>query len=246
MRPTDPRELLHPVLPAETYRRLGIAPPRPPQQFAPGGPVSSAGTPFVTGRAVTGAVPNPVPPQPLPTVPSAPVPTPPSAPGPSAPAWPAAPSGPPQRDRSVAIVVGATALIIAIIIGATWYILAHRGSDDEQQIRDVVAAETTALNNRDLAALIATRCSADAALLQLQYTAQTFAAEIDSTLGPSGRWKVTVGAVRIDADAGTATAEQTTVPIGSASSVAQTVTDTATLRKESGGWKVCVSTSRVR
>ncbi|KXO88873.1 hypothetical protein AXK60_20100 [Tsukamurella pseudospumae] len=142
--------------------------------------------------------------------------------------------------------MGATALIIAIIIGATWYILANRGSDDEQQIRDVVAAETTALNNRDLAALIGTRCSADALLLQQQFTAQTFAAEIDSTLGPSGRWKVTVGQVRIDADAGTATAEETTVPIGSASIVAQTITDTATLRKESGGWKVCVSSSSVR
>ncbi|MET9328925.1 nuclear transport factor 2 family protein [Tsukamurella sp. NPDC003166] len=245
MRPTDPRELLHPVLPAETYRRLGIAPPRPPQQFAPGGPVSSAGTPFVTGRAVTGVVPDPRPRAPLPA-PSAPQPSAPRAHQPSAQAWQTAPSGPPRRDRSVAIVVGATALIIAIIIGATWYILANRGSDDEQQIRDVVTAETTALNNRDLAGLIGTRCSADAMLLQQQFTAQTFAAEVDSTLGPSGRWKVTVGAVRIDADAGTATAEQTTVPVGSGSIVAQTVTDTTTLRKESGGWKVCVSSSRVR
>ena len=46
MRPTDPRELLHPVLTPETYQRLGIAPPRPPQLYGTGGPVSSAGTPL--------------------------------------------------------------------------------------------------------------------------------------------------------------------------------------------------------
>ncbi len=238
MRPTDPRELLHPVLTPETYARLGIAPPRPPQQYGTGGPVSSAGTPYLTGRAVTGA----------------PAPSGAATPGPAAPSFhPGAPShlpgptGPaPARDRSMAILVGATLAIIAIIIGTTWYILAHRGPDDEQQIRDVIAAETKTLNDRDLSALLGVRCAADVQMLQTQFTAQTFAAEVDGILGPGGRWKVTVGTIRIDASAGTAAAEVTSTPVGSGSVVSRSVTDTSTLRKESGGWKVCVSSSRVR
>ncbi|NMD56454.1 MULTISPECIES: nuclear transport factor 2 family protein [Tsukamurella] len=240
MRPTDPRELLHPVLPPETYQRLGIAPPRPPQLYGTGGPVSSAGTPYLTGRAVTGA------PAPSPAdapAPSGPVPV----PG-TAPYTPAVPAGPPPaKDRSVAIVLGATVLIIAIILGATWYILANRSSaGDEQQIRDVIAAETKTLNDRDLSALIGVRCATDVAMLQTQFTAQTFAAEIDTLLGPDGRWEVVVGQIRVDGGAGTAEAEVTSTPVGSSTVVSKSLTDTTTLRKESGGWKVCVSSSRVR
>ncbi|TWS23720.1 hypothetical protein FK268_15800 [Tsukamurella sputi] len=247
MRPTDPRELLHPVLPAETYQRLGIAPPRPPQQYGTGGPVSSAGTPYLTGRAVTGA--------PAPSVPvAAPAdalaaPHAPAAPPyvPAGPAYVPAPTGPPPpRDRSLAIVVGTALIIIAIIVGTTWYILAHRGPDDDQQIRDVIAAETKALNDRDLSALVGVRCAADVQMLRSQFTAQTFAAEVDMLLGAGGRWDVTVGAIRIDAGAGTADAQVTSTPVGSTVIVSKSVTDTSTLRKESGGWKVCVSSSRVR
>ena len=122
MRPTDPRELLHPVLPPETYQRLGIAPPRPPQLYGTGGPVSSAGTPYLTGRAVTGA----------PSSQDALAPSGQDGPGavatasPAGPSYvpgsppyvPGAPAGPPPaKDRSVAIVLGATVLIIAIIYG---------------------------------------------------------------------------------------------------------------------------------
>lgn len=229
MRPTDPRELLHPVLTPDTYRRLGITPPRPPQQYGTGGPVSSAGTPYLTGRAITGtAVPTgsrTVTPDPLPPPPVY------------------VPTAPPRKDRTVWIVAIATAIIIAIIAGATWIVLASRGPDDEQRIRDVIAAETAAINNRDLASLTTVRCTVDVIRLRRQYTSQTFAAEIDSMLGPAGRWKVTVDAVRIDAGAGTAEADQTSVPVGAASSIPQVVTDTSTLRKESGGWKVCVSSA---
>lgn len=243
MRPTDPRELLHPVLTPETYARLGIAPPRPPQQYGTGGPVSSAGTPYLTGRAVTGA--------PAPSGPTAPPPSGTAVPAPSyhsgTPSHLPGPTGPaPARDRSIAILVGATLAIIAIIIGTTWYILSHRGPDDEQQIRDVIAAETKTLNDRDLAGLLGVRCAADVQMLQSQFTAQTFAAEVDGILGPGGRWKVTVGTIRIDSGAGTAAAEVTSTPVGSDSVVSRSVTDTSTLRKESGGWKVCVSSSRVR
>lgn len=251
MRPTDPRELLHPVLPPETYRRLGIAPPRPPQQYAPGGPVSAAGVPYLTGSAVTGARPAPSPASPGPTVPRAPsggdgAPSSPAGvtPNPVPPPLPYTP--PPRKDRTLWIVAGATALIIAIIAGATWIILASRGSDDEQQIRDVIAAETRALNARDLQAVITTRCAADVQMLQTQFTPTTFAAEVDALIGPGGRWEVSVGEVRIDANAGTATAEETSTPVGSGAVVPQSVTDTASLRKESGAWKVCVSSSRVR
>lgn len=248
MRPTDPRELLHPVLTPETYQRLGIAPPRPPQLYGTGGPVSSAGTPFLTGRAVTGA--------PAPsgratagpgTVATASPAGPPYVPG-SAPSEPGTLTGsPPAKDRSVAIVLGATVLIIAIILGATWYILSQRaGADDEQQIRDVIAAETRTLNDRDLSALIGVRCAADVAMLQTQFTSQTFAAEVDTLLGPDGRWEVVVGEVRVDADAGKAEAEVTSTPVGSSTIVSRSLTDTTTLRKESGGWKVCISSSRVR
>lgn len=243
MRPTDPRELLHPVLPPETYRQLGIAPPRPPQLYGTGGPVSSAGTPYLTGRAVTGA----------PAEPRGAAPPDPDGRGGGAatagpPYVPAVPAGPPPaKDRSVAIVLGATVLIIAIILGATWYILANRGgANDEQQIRDVIAAETKTLNDRDLAALIGVRCAADVQMLQTQFTAQTFAAEVDTLLGPDGRWKVTVGDIRIDGARGTAEAEVTSTPVGSSTVVSRSLTDTTTLRKESGGWKVCVSSSRVR
>jgi len=243
MRPTDPRELLHPVLPPETYQRLGIAPPRPPQQYGTGGPVSSAGTPYLTGRAVTGA-----------PAPSGPVPATAQPHGPAGahyapvtPPYVPTPTGPPSpRDRSLAIVVGTALAIIAIIIGTTWYILANRGPDDEQQIRDVVAAETKALNDRDLSALVGVRCAADVQMLRSQFTAQTFAAEVDMMLGAGGRWDVTVGAIRIDAGAGTADAEVTSTPVGSTVIVSKSVTDTSTLRKESGGWKVCVSSSQVR
>ncbi|MCS3780664.1 Rv0361 family membrane protein [Tsukamurella ocularis] len=262
MRPTDPRELLHPVLPPETYERLGIAPPRPPQLYGTGGPVSSAGTPYLTGRAVTGA-PAPsgqgVPGQTSPaqssqgvSAPSAvatagPGSPPAYAPG-SPPYVPAAPGGPPPaKDRSVAIVLGATVAIIAIILGTTWYILANRGGpDDEQQIRDVIAAETKTLNDRDLAALIGVRCAADVQMLRTQFTSQTFAAEIDTLLGPDGRWQVVVGEVRLAAGAGKAEAEVTSTPVGSSTVVSRSLTDTTTLRKESGGWKVCISSSRVR
>ena len=262
MRPTDPRELLHPVLPPETYQRLGIAPPRPPQLYGTGGPVSSSGTPFLTGRAVTGT-PAPsgqgapgqgAPGQGVPAPGAVATAGPAYAPGspaytPGSPPYvPAAPAGPPPaKDRSVAIVLGATAAIIAIILGTTWYILANRGgADDEQQIRDVIAAETTTLNDRDLAALIGVRCAADVQMLRTQFTSQTFAAEIDTLLGPDGRWKVVVGEVRIDADAGRAEAEVTSTPVGSSTVVSRSLTDTTTLRKESGGWKVCISSSRVR
>lgn len=146
----------------------------------------------------------------------------------------------------MAIVLGATVLIIAIIVGATWYILGHRGADEEQRIRDVIASETTALNNRDLAALLTVRCAADVQMLQTQFTSQTFAAEVDGMLGPGGRWDVSVGAIRIDSGAGTADAEVTSTPTGPGVIVSNSVTDTSTLRKESGGWKVCVSSSRVR
>lgn len=245
MRPTDPRELLHPVLTPETYQRLGIAPPRPPQLYGTGGPVSSAGTPYLTGRAVTGA------PAPSGSATAGPgtVATagPPYVPG-SAPYAPGTPAGPPPaKDRSLAIVLGATVLIIAIILGTTWYILANRGgADDEQQIRDVIAAETKTLNDRDLAALIGVRCAADVAMLQTQFTSQTFAAEIDTLLGPDGRWEVVVGEVRVDGAAGKAEAEVTSTPVGSSTVVSRSLTDTTTLRKESGGWKVCISSSRVR
>ncbi|BDD83662.1 hypothetical protein TPB0596_34250 [Tsukamurella pulmonis] len=253
MRPTDPRELLHPVLPPETYRRLGIDPPRPPQQYGTGGPVSSAGTPYLTGRAVTGA-PAPSGAGPAPSEPGAAFVTSPGAPppgGPGAPPYvPGAPGlaagPPPAKDRSLAILVGTTALIIAIILGTTWYILANRGTDDEQQIRDVIATETKTLNDRDLAALVRVRCAADVQMLQSQFTSQTFAAEVDTLLGPSGRWEVSVGEIRIDAGAGTAEAEVTSTAVGSTVVVSSSVTDTSTLRKESGGWKVCVSSSRVR
>ncbi|CAM3774458.1 Rv0361 family membrane protein [Tsukamurella ocularis] len=259
MRPTDPRELLHPVLTPETYQRLGIAPPRPPQLYGTGGPVSSAGTPFLTGRAVTGA--------PAPSGQSAPAPSEQGAPAPSgqgipgqgataSPAYapgsppyvPGVPAGPtPPKDRSVAIVLGATVLIIAIILGATWYILSHRaGADDEQQIRDVIAAETKTLNDRDLSALMGVRCAADVAMLQTQFTSLTFAAEVDTLLGPDGRWEVVVGEIRVDGAAGKAEAEVTSTPVGSSTVVSRSLTDTTTLRKESGGWKVCVSSSRVR
>ncbi|CAM3314945.1 hypothetical protein [Tsukamurella hominis] len=253
MRPTDPRELLHPVLTPETYQRLGIAPPRPPQLYGTGGPVSSAGTPYLTGRAVTGA--------PAPSGQGAPAPSnpsgasqgavatagPPYVPG-SPPYVPGAPAGPPPaKDRSVAIVLGATVLIIAIILGATWYILSQRaGADDEQQIRDVIAAETKTLNDRDLSALIGVRCAADVQMLQTQFTSQTFAAEIDTLLGPDGRWEVVVGEIRVDGAAGKAEAEVTSTPVGSSTVVSRSLTDTTTLRKESGGWKVCISSSRVR
>ncbi|MCA0158768.1 hypothetical protein LB823_21430 [Tsukamurella sp. M9C] len=250
MRPTDPRELLHPVLTPETYQRLGIAPPRPPQLYGTGGPVSSAGTPYLTGRAVTGT--------PAPSGQASPAPSgsatigpgtagPPYVPG-SPPYVPGAPAGPPPaKDRSLAIVLGATVLIIAIILGTTWYILSNRGgADDEQQIRDVIAAETKTLNDRDLAALIGVRCAADVAMLQTQFTSQTFAAEIDTLLGPDGRWEVVVGEVRVDGDAGKAEAEVTSTPVGSSTVVSRSLTDTTTLRKESGGWKVCISSSRVR
>lgn len=245
MRPTDPRELLHPVLPPETYQRLGIAPPRPPQLYGSGGPVSSAGTPYLTGRAVTGA--------PAPSGPVAPgqgpvaTASPAYVPG-SPPYVPGVPAGPPPaKDRSLAIVLGATVLIIAIILGATWYILSNRaGADDEQQIRDVIAAETKTLNDRDLSALIGVRCAADVAMLQTQFTSQTFAAEIDTLLGPDGRWEVVVGEVRVDGAAGKAEAEVTSTPVGSSTVVSRSLTDTTTLRKESGGWKVCISSSRVR
>ncbi|WP_336671898.1 Rv0361 family membrane protein [Tsukamurella sp. USMM236] len=250
MRPTDPRELLHPVLTPETYQRLGIAPPRPPQLYGTGGPVSSAGTPYLTGRAVTGT--------PAPSGQASPAPSgsatagpgtvgPPYVPG-SPPYVPGAPTGPPPaKDRSLAIVLGATVLIIAIILGATWYILSHRGgADDEQQIRNVIAAETKTLNDRDLAALIGVRCAADVAMLQTQFTSQTFAAEIDTLLGPDGRWEVVVGEVRVDGAAGKAEAEVTSTPVGSSTVVSRSLTDTTTLRKESGGWKVCISSSRVR
>lgn len=270
MRPTDPRELLHPVLPPETYQRLGIAPPRPPQLYGTGGPVSSSGTPFLTGRAVTGAPAPSGPGAPAQGVPAqgAPVPSGQGAPAPSAvatagPAYapgsppyvpgsppyvPAAPAGPPPaKDRSVAIVLGATVAIIAIILGTTWYILADRGgTDDEQQIRDVIAAETKTLNDRDLAALIGVRCAADVQMLRTQFTSQTFAAEIDTLLGPDGRWQVVVGEVRVDTGAGKAEAEVTSTPVGSSTVVSRSLTDTTTLRKESGGWKVCISSSRVR
>ncbi|KXO97479.1 Uncharacterised protein (plasmid) [Tsukamurella tyrosinosolvens] len=252
MRPTDPRELLHPVLTPETYQRLGIAPPRPPQLYGTGGPVSSAGTPYLTGRAVTGA----------PSGQDAPAPSGQDGPGavatasPAGPSYvpgsppyvPGAPAGPPPaKDRSVAIVLGATVLIIAIILGATWYILSQRaGADDEQQIRDVIAAETKTLNDRDLAALIGVRCAADVQMLQTQFTSQTFAAEIDTLLGADGRWEVVVGEVRVDAGAGKAEAEVTSTPVGSSTVVSRSLTDTTTLRKESGGWKVCISSSRVR
>ncbi|MGC5026970.1 hypothetical protein ACLQ3K_19655 [Tsukamurella sp. DT100] len=250
MRPTDPRELLHPVLTPETYQRLGIAPPRPPQLYGTGGPVSSAGTPYLTGRAVTGT--------PAPSGQASPAPSgsatagpgtagPPYVPG-SPPYVPGAPAGPPPaKDRSLAIVLGATVLIIAIILGTTWYILSNRGgADDEQQIRNVIAAETKTLNDRDLAALIGVRCAADVAMLQTQFTSQTFAAEIDTLLGPDGRWEVVVGEVRVDGDAGKAEAEVTSTPVGSSTVVSRSLTDTTTLRKESGGWKVCISSSRVR
>ncbi|TWS18144.1 nuclear transport factor 2 family protein [Tsukamurella asaccharolytica] len=251
MRPTDPRELLHPVLPPETYQRLGIAPPRPPQLYGTGGPVSSAGTPYLTGRAVTGA---PAQVAPAPSGQVAPAPSGEGAPGwgattvPGPPPYaPGAPAGPPTRDRSVAIVLGATVAIIAIILGTTWYILANRGgADDEQRIRDVIAAETKTLNDRDLAALIGVRCAADVQMLRTQFTSQTFAAEIDTLLGPDGRWDVIVGEVRVDADAGRAEAEVTSTPVGSSTVVSRSLTDTTTLRKESGGWKVCISSSRVR
>lgn len=252
MRPTDPRELLHPVLTPETYQRLGIAPPRPPQLYGTGGPVSSAGTPYLTGRAVTGA----------PSGQDGPAPSGQDGPGavatassagpsfvPGSPPYvPGAPAGPPPaKDRSVAIVLGATVLIIAIILGATWYILSQRaGADDEQQIRDVIAAETKTLNDRDLAALIGVRCAADVQMLQTQFTSQTFAAEIDTLLGADGRWEVVVGEVRVDAGAGKAEAEVTSTPVGSSTVVSRSLTDTTTLRKESGGWKVCISSSRVR
>lgn len=250
MRPTDPRELLHPVLTPETYQRLGIAPPRPPQLYGTGGPVSSAGTPYLTGRAVTGT--------PAPSAQASPAPSgsatigpgtagPPYVPG-SPPYVPGAPAGPPPaKDRSLAIVLGATVLIIAIILGTTWYILSNRGgADDEQQIRNVIAAETKTLNDRDLAALIGVRCAADVAMLQTQFTSQTFAAEIDTLLGPDGRWEVVVGEVRVDGAAGKAEAEVTSTPVGSSTVVSRSLTDTTTLRKESGGWKVCISSSRVR
>ncbi len=249
MRPTDPRELLHPVLEPETYRRLGIAPPRPPQQYGTGGPVSSAGTPYLTGRAVTGA---PAPSGPG-TVGQGAVGRDahagtaiPAADGPGSPPYvPAPPTGPaPAKDRSVAIVVGATAIIIVIIMATTWYILDHRGGDDEGQIREAIAAETTTLNNRDLSALLGVRCAADVQMLQSQFTSQTFAAEIDSMLGPDGRWDVVVHSVAVDGAA--ATAEITSTPVGSSSVVSRSVTNTTTLRKESGGWKVCVSDSRGR
>lgn len=243
MRPTDPRELLHPVLPPETYRRLGITPPRPPQQYGIGGPVSSAGTPYLTGSAVTGtpggraaAVGS--------TVPGAPSDPGTVTPNPAPP--PPIPQAPQGKDRTLWIVAGATALIIAIIVGATWIVLSSRGSDDERQIRDVIAAETRALNARDLNAVIGTRCAADVRMLQTQFTSTTFAAEVDALIGPGGRWDVTVGAVRVDDAAGTATAEETSTPVGSGAIVPQSVTDTATLRKESGAWKVCVSSSSVR
>lgn len=250
MRPTDTRELLHPVLTPETYQRLGIAPPRPPQLYGTGGPVSSAGTPYLTGRAVTGT--------PAPSGQASPARSgsatagpgtagPPYVPG-SPPYVPGAPAGPPPaKDRSLAIVLGATVLIIAIILGTTWYILSNRGgADDEQQIRNVIAAETKTLNDRDLAALIGVRCAADVAMLQTQFTSQTFAAEIDTLLGPDGRWEVVVGEVRVDGDAGKAEAEVTSTPVGSSTVVSRSLTDTTTLRKESGGWKVCISSSRVR
>lgn len=250
MRPTDPRELLHPVLTPETYQRLGIAPPRPPQLYGTGGPVSSAGTPYLTGRAVTGT--------PAPSGQASPAPSgsatigpgtagPPYVPG-SPPYVPGAPAGPPPaKDRSLAIVLGATVLIIAIILGTTWYILSNRGgADDEQQIRNVIAAETKTLNDRDLAALIGVRCAADVQMLQTQFTSQTFAAEIDTLLGADGRWEVVVGEVRVDGDAGKAEAEVTSTPVGSSTVVSRSLTDTTTLRKESGGWKVCISSSRVR
>lgn len=250
MRPTDPRELLHPVLTPETYQRLGIAPPRPPQLYGTGGPVSSAGTPYLTGRAVTGT--------PAPSGQASPAPSgsatigpgtagPPYVPG-SPPYVPGAPAGPPPaKDRSLAIVLGATVLIIAIILGTTWYIMSNRGgADDEQQIRNVIAAETKTLNDRDLAALIGVRCAADVAMLQTQFTSQTFAAEIDTLLGPDGRWEVVVGEVRVDGAAGKAEAEVTSTPVGSSTVVSRSLTDTTTLRKESGGWKVCISSSRVR
>ncbi|GAB3133266.1 hypothetical protein GCM10027289_22810 [Tsukamurella serpentis] len=238
MRPTDPRENLYPVLPAETYRRLGITPPRPLRPYA-GGPVSAAGTPYLTGSAVTGAPPGipagSVRPNPLP---------PPHFPGPAHLA-PGA-GGPARKDRTLWIVAGATAAIIAIIVTATAIILASLGPDDEQQVRDAIAAETRALNARDLDGVIANRCEADVRALQRQFTSATFAAEVDSMIGPGGRWEVTVGSVRVDAAAGTAVAEQTTVPVGSGAIIPQTVTDTAALRKESGAWKVCVSSSSVR
>lgn len=237
MRQTDPRELLYPVLPPQTYRELGIAPPQPPRTaYGQGGPVSASGTPYLTGSAVTGGTAT----YPAPSAPAAPV-------GGQVPPYPGpvrpAPSG---TDRTIWIIVGATAIIIAIIVGATWIILSSRGGDDEAQIRSVIQAETDAQNKRDLNALIATRCATDQALLQQQYTQQTFAAEVDSLIGPGGSWKVTVKSVAVDAGSGTATAEETIEPVGQSVSLPQTITDTATLRKESGGWRVCVSSATVR
>ncbi|MDP0400273.1 Rv0361 family membrane protein [Tsukamurella strandjordii] len=246
MRPTDPRELLYPVLPPQTYRELGIAPPQPPRTaYGQGGPVSAAGTPFLTGSAVTG---TPVQGAPVPAYPA-------PAPGTVVPdAAGRAPSGPgpvppapaPNTDRTIWIIAGATALIIAIIVGATWIILSSRGSDDETQIRAVIEAEIQAQNKRDLNALIATRCASDQQLLRQQFTQQTFAAEVDSLIGPGGSWKVTVNSVSVDADAGTATAEETIEPIAQSAMLPQTITDTATLRRESGEWRVCVSSAMVR
>lgn len=250
MRPTDPRELLYPVLPPQTYRELGIAPPQPPRSsYGQGGPVSASGTPYLTGSAVTGATGATAAATPAPAA-TAQNPAPANgypAGAPSPYPVPAGPTGAPGRpDRTMGIIVGATVLIIAIIVGATWIILSSRGGDDESQIRDVIQAETTALNNRDLNALLNTRCSADQRLLRQQFTTQTFAAEIDSMIGPGGSWKVTVHSVSIDSAAGTATAEETTEPVGQDVSLPQTVTDTATLRKESGGWRVCVSSATLR
>ncbi|WP_040765691.1 hypothetical protein [Tsukamurella sp. 1534] len=275
MRPTDPRENLYPVLPPETYRQLGIPMPRQQQQsYGTGGPVSASGTPYLTGNAVSGqraatVTPNPAPPQADPSgAPGAPAPAGPPPPGPShggpvlppgtvppgsAPGWNPAPGGPGEphgpkgsQHRAVWIVVATTAVVVAIIVATTWYIVSTRTGDDERRIREVIAAETQAVNARDMDALIKTRCAADVQQLQLRFTPQTFAAEVDTLIGPGGSWRVTVLSVAVDKTAGTATAEETTEPVGQTVTLPQTVSDTAHLRKESGAWKVCVSSSGLR
>jgi hypothetical protein len=225
------RELLYPVLDAQTYARLGIA--------SPAAPLSRSGTPYLTGTAV----------QPAPGGYSAPggYPAPGVRPAPGEPPESGAPApSTAGRDRAPMIIATATAMIVLIIIvaaAAMVLIERSRADADPEAIRAVVSTETAAYNDRDFDALLSARCASDRAKLQARMNRTAFAAAVDASLGSDGRWEVQVQDIAVDRDAGTATAMELSTPIVSAGApiVPQQTVSQVAFRKESGHWLKCTS-----
>ncbi len=261
----------YPVLPTEIYRRLGIpeppmpgqAPPPPPGTLFVSGtrapyvghsiPTHIGGTPWSPGASGTpggglGAPGGGPGPDAATSVASGSV----LPGGTTAGGWTPAPSARTvRRGPSTRSIVGVTTALVTLIIVVAAAIVAtvqlHRGSEETDAVRATLIAENNAYNNRDFAAMIATHCATDVALLEARYTQDTFAASVDARVGAGGTWTVTVSNVSIDKQAGTATATETAVPhAGATADVVDPLgaTDDVTLRKESGAWKICLVTTR--